>query len=1028
VVCGSSAAPSYLPRRVLLTLTFLALLLALSLIVPRPALAIGPFTHVTGVANPFDGVDVGYGATPGFVDVDGDGDMDAFIGVEEEPIEFYRNDGTATWADFTHVTGTDNPLDGVGSGVRRPPSFVDVDGDGDMDAFIGNAESSLRLLFYRNDGTAAVPSFTYVTGGDDPFDGLDVADYPAPSFVDVDGDGDMDAFIGELAGNLSFYRNEGTAIAPSFAPVTGPNNPFDGVNAGRLSMPSFVDVDSDGDKDAFIGELWGHVHFYRNDGSATNPSFTPVTGPGDPFDGQYVGWACAPSFLDVDGDGDEDVFIAEYYGSLEFYRNEDSVVGASFTHVTGSSNPFDGVYVGGLCQPGFADVDGDGDMDAVIGEFDGNLNFYRNDGSATNPSFTPVTGAGDPFDGEDVGECSMPIFADVDGDGDLDAVIGEQAEFHELHHARINFYRNDGSAITPSFTHVTGGGDPFDGVDVGAAVIFPSLVDVDRDGDGDAFIGQGEGTMNFYRNDGTLIAPTFTYVTGAGSDPFHGVDVGSMSRPSFVDLDGDGDKDAVIGEWIDNLNFYRNDGTVIAPIFTLVTGAGNDPFYGVDVSWYSGPSFVDVDGDGDMDACIGAHDGGVYFYRNDGPYPTVSIKAGTAPSEAGPTQGVFEIGLTRPYSQPLTVGYGLGGSTAVDPDDYTLSAGANVMALDGISFTLPTGVISATLYIDPVDDAISDDGETVEMTLGGGTGYRLNGNNDQASQIIVDDDPPVEVSKSDGLETHYASWSQHYTILVTSTSSTDLTGVLVTDTLPARMYPVEVPAGAALNPDGSITWDVGTLEVGGWRELTLEARTFTNFRGPAVNVVEVSASGEQTVTASDTTEIVEPPVLTPTATVTPSPTPTHTSTPSPTPTDTPTASPTWTPTATASPTPTATETDTPPATGSIAGVVWLDENGNGVLDGGEGGIPAVRVELWPGGGSSVLSDDPELSTLTGSGGYYGFDDVAVGAYLVREIDPPGMDPAISNEVPVTVVAGLVVEASFRDVRIEWYADLPLIVK
>ena len=76
----------------------------------------------------------------------------------------------------------------------------------------------------------------------------------------------------------------------------------------------------------------------------------------------------------------------------------------------------------------------------------------------------------------------------------------------------------------------------------------------------------------------------------------------------------------------------------------------------------------------------------------------------------------------------------------------------------------------------------------------------------------------------------------------------------------------------------------------------------------------------------------------------------------------------------------------------------------------------------------MLADDPLLHTMTGSAGYYGFDDVAVGAYLVREIDPPGMDPAISNEVPVTVVAGQVAEASFRDLQIEWYVDLPLIVK
>ena len=79
---------------------------------------------------------------------------------------------------------------------------------------------------------------------------------------------------------------------------------------------------------------------------------------------------------------------------------------------------------GSSSAPSFADLDGDGDLDAVVGEFDGHLLYFENTGSATAPAFTARTGAANPFNGVDVGNFSTPSFADLDGDGDLDAVVG----------------------------------------------------------------------------------------------------------------------------------------------------------------------------------------------------------------------------------------------------------------------------------------------------------------------------------------------------------------------------------------------------------------------------------------------------------------------------------------------------------------------------------------------------------------------------------------------------------------------------
>jgi len=263
------------------------------------------------VTNPFGLTNTGSNVAPTFADIDGDGDLDAFVGNTADGIQFFRNTGTTSAPSF--AAPVTNPFGLTNVGFYAKPTLADIDNDGDLDAFVGNRDGNTQ--FYRNTGTASAPSFAApVTNS---FGLTDVGDNAAPTFTDIDGDGDLDAFVGNNDGNTLFYRNTGTASAANFAaPVT---NPFGLTNVGYNAAPTFADIDHDGDLDAFVGNSDANTQFYRNTGTASAPSFTVAQT--NPFGLTNVGFLATPTLADIDGDGDLDAFVGEAYGNTQFFEN-----------------------------------------------------------------------------------------------------------------------------------------------------------------------------------------------------------------------------------------------------------------------------------------------------------------------------------------------------------------------------------------------------------------------------------------------------------------------------------------------------------------------------------------------------------------------------------------------------------------------------------------------------------------------------------------------------------------------------------
>ena len=182
-------------------------------------------------------------------------DFDCFIGEESGDVNYYerQNSGSGSTS-FSLVTGNSNPLNSVDV-FQSSVEFVDIDGDGDQDCFIGGHDGA--IYYYKNTGNSGSATFTAQTSGNNPFNGVDVGVKASPAFVDIDGDGDQDCFIGEDDGTINYYKNTGNSTSPTFTAQTGGNNPFNGVDDGSKPQPAFVDIDGDGDNilDTVDGDL-----------------------------------------------------------------------------------------------------------------------------------------------------------------------------------------------------------------------------------------------------------------------------------------------------------------------------------------------------------------------------------------------------------------------------------------------------------------------------------------------------------------------------------------------------------------------------------------------------------------------------------------------------------------------------------------------------------------------------------------------------------------------------------------------------
>ncbi|MCR4317374.1 MAG: FG-GAP-like repeat-containing protein [Planctomycetes bacterium] len=628
-------------------------------------------------------------------DVDGDGDLDVVVANDNDgQQDLYLNNGVGGFILQTNDTaanlGTSAAgFDNSGIGYSYDIKLGDVDGDGDLDAVVANngAEQYVYLnnsvggfILQVNDTAANLGA----TGAG--FDTALTGNTHGIALGDIDGDGDLDAVVANsLSAEQNVYLNNGAGGFILVANDTAANlgttlAGFDTAGTGSSESIRLGDVDEDGDLDAIVTNNGAAPMVYLNNGvggfllqANDTAANLGISNSGFDLGGTTTGWET--SFEDFDGDGDKDVAVAVNGSVEEIFLNNgvggfilqtnDTAInlGERKRGVDIAATP----YAQGMA---FADMDLDGDLDFVVANNSANENtILLNNGYggfvlAANDTAANLGVALPGFDTAGTDEARDVALGDVDGDGDVDAVMA-------CFSAPQSLYLNNGVGgmiLSPPDTagNISAGGTGFDnGInDKGTGI---ALGDLDGDGDLDCVVAcEGEENRVFLNlGNGGFLRATNDSAANLGAVSA-GFDIaGGMLNGTCValgDVDGDNDLDAIFGNYTAAPDIYLNNGVggfIFAPSDTAANiGTTNPGFDNADTtSDFNSVQLADVDGDGNLDAIFGL--GGVapgYVYLGNGAGGFIMQTNDTA-ANLGTTLAGFDVAGGAATSEALLGDY-----------------------------------------------------------------------------------------------------------------------------------------------------------------------------------------------------------------------------------------------------------------------------------------------------------------------------------------------------------------------------------